>query len=170
MRMTYTLGEKIAMLREFCGITRKEMCAHLEISQSRLSEYENDLYEPKIELLVKIADMCQMHPSYFFDNLHPEHYSNLIDHLKYAYYLSELPDEVRLYQKKAIKKMFNFNLVQKQTKDIKILTKSKRGVSHFHKGYFKFMRKKYNLFTKIEGEDLSEDQVNPQKKDNWLPT
>lgn len=154
--MVLTLGEKMVLLREFCGLQQKEVALRIGIPVSRLSEYENDKYEARLEILIKIAEICEMHPSYFLDNKRPEYYASLLEDLEYAYYLSELPPEARRYQKKALKHMFESSLIDKHIEDSPVRRKSTQGVVHFNKRYFAFIEKKYaNLFNSKTEEEKS---------------
>ena len=50
-----TIGERIVFLRDEREISQKELAAKLNITAATLSRYENNIYEPKVEIL---KDMC----------------------------------------------------------------------------------------------------------------
>jgi len=50
-----TIGERIVFMRDEREISQKELAARLNITAATLSRYENNIYEPKVEIL---RDMC----------------------------------------------------------------------------------------------------------------
>lgn len=50
-----TIGERIVFLRDEREMSQKELAAKLHITAATLSRYENNIYEPKVEIL---RDMC----------------------------------------------------------------------------------------------------------------
>ncbi len=52
----YTLGNKIECLRKQKNICQKELAIYLHVSISTISNYENDVHEPDLPTLVKLAD------------------------------------------------------------------------------------------------------------------
>lgn len=50
-----TIGERIVYLRDEREISQKELAIRLKITAATLSRYENNIYEPKLEVL---RDMC----------------------------------------------------------------------------------------------------------------
>ena len=50
-----TIGERIVYMRDEREISQKELAARLQITAATLSRYENNIYEPKVEVL---KDMC----------------------------------------------------------------------------------------------------------------
>ncbi len=50
-----TIGERIIFLREERGISQKQLAHTILIPPTSLSRYENDVYEPKAEILYRIA-------------------------------------------------------------------------------------------------------------------
>lgn len=50
-----TIGERIVFLRDEREISQKDLAAKLNITAATLSRYENNIYEPKVEIL---RDMC----------------------------------------------------------------------------------------------------------------
>lgn len=52
-----TLGERIVFLRELRGISQKELAARLDITAASMSRYENNVYDPKSEILTKLCEI-----------------------------------------------------------------------------------------------------------------
>lgn len=52
-----TIGERIVFLRDEREISQKELAEKLNITAATLSRYENNIYEPKVEIL---KDMCKI--------------------------------------------------------------------------------------------------------------
>ena len=50
-----TIGERIVFLREKCDITQKVLAKSVNITEASLSRYENNLREPKAEIVVKLT-------------------------------------------------------------------------------------------------------------------
>lgn len=50
-----TIGERIVFLREEHNISQKALASTIKISPTSLSRYENNLYEPKAEILNRLA-------------------------------------------------------------------------------------------------------------------
>ena len=149
--MELTLGTKITLLRKFSGIQQKELAAELGIKNANLSDYEADKHVPGIDVLSKIAKVCEMHPSYFFDNIPPTKFYQVLEDLKYAYYLSCLPDQVRRYQRELLKRAYEFNAIEEKSASIGLLQeKPKRTESLPHQDYFDFIRKKETIEGDIE--------------------
>ena len=51
-----TFGQRLIDLREEKGIFQKELSAHLNVSISTISNYENDVHFPDVIILCKLAD------------------------------------------------------------------------------------------------------------------
>lgn len=151
--MGHSLGTKITLLRKFVGLTQKELAGMLNIHKTTLSEYEQDHHTPGIEVLMQIANTCKMHPSYFFDNILPTRFYQVMEDLKYAYYLSALPEEARRYLKETLTHLYSFSVLEKANFDIKLLLDdSKEKIQPYHKDYFDYIKKKF-----IEGDLNSEE-------------
>ncbi|MBR5247842.1 MAG: helix-turn-helix transcriptional regulator [Lachnospiraceae bacterium] len=58
------LGSKIKELRIAKGMTQKKLAKLLHVSNSTLSSYENNRYEPPLHLLCKIADLFEVPTDY----------------------------------------------------------------------------------------------------------
>lgn len=50
-----TIGERIVFLREELDMSQKELAYTIHIAPTSLSRYENNYYEPKAEILFRIA-------------------------------------------------------------------------------------------------------------------
>lgn len=51
-----TIGERIVFLREERDMSQKELAVTIDIAPTSLSRYENNLYEPKAEIIKRLAD------------------------------------------------------------------------------------------------------------------
>lgn len=51
-----TFGQRLTELREEQGIYQKELAAHVNVSISTISNYENDVHFPDVIILCKLAD------------------------------------------------------------------------------------------------------------------
>lgn len=137
-------GERIMLLRKFTGLLQKELGDEIGVSESKICEFENDKRTPSAETLHKIAQVCGMHVGYFYDTIHPDLYYQVGKHLKYAYYLGVLPEEVRRYQRKMLKQAYAVRLkdLSKDGKDVfTTKPKSQRKITPFHEDYFKELRR-----------------------------
>lgn len=110
--MNLTLGTKIELLRGFRNMIQKELAARIDVDPSNLSEYENDKTIPSLPILKKIALVCRMHPAYFFDDVLPNRYDQLITDLEYSFYLGSLPKETAQNLRFALRSMYEFNLLK----------------------------------------------------------
>ncbi len=54
------LSERLILLREEKGITKKAIAMHLKIDQSTYGKYELDKREPDYETLLKLADFYEV--------------------------------------------------------------------------------------------------------------
>lgn len=59
-----TIGERIVFLREKQGISQKELARQLGITAATLSRYENNLYDPKGEIIVRLSNSLQTSADY----------------------------------------------------------------------------------------------------------
>lgn len=107
-----SLGTKIELLRKFRGMMQKELAVKLKIDQSNLSDYEKDKNLPSLIVLKQIAKICRMHPVYFFDNVLPTAYEQLITDLEYAFYIGNLPPDAAESIRFGLKAMYQFTLLK----------------------------------------------------------
>lgn len=59
-----TIGERIVFLRERQGISQKELAGQLGITAATLSRYENNLYDPKGEIIVRLSNSLRTSADY----------------------------------------------------------------------------------------------------------
>ena len=59
-----TIGERIVFLREKQGISQKELAMQLGITAASLSRYENNIYDPKGEIIAKLSSSLQTSSDY----------------------------------------------------------------------------------------------------------
>lgn len=50
-----TIGERIVFLREELDMSQKELAYTIGIAPTSLSRYENNLYEPKAEIILRLS-------------------------------------------------------------------------------------------------------------------
>lgn len=63
-----TIGKKILYLREVAGMKQKELADKAGITEATLSRYENDLRQPKSDILSKIASALDTTTDYLLGN------------------------------------------------------------------------------------------------------
>ncbi len=54
-----TIGERIVFLREQRHISQKELAAQIGITAASLSRYENNIYDPKGNILIALATILR---------------------------------------------------------------------------------------------------------------
>ena len=59
-----TVGERIKAARKKAGMTQKELADKLGIPYQGISQYERGIRNPKIDTLVKIADILDVSTDY----------------------------------------------------------------------------------------------------------
>lgn len=59
-----SLGSRIRSLRKELGLTQNEFASKLGIHGRQLSRYEVDINIPSIDILIKIADLCEVSLDY----------------------------------------------------------------------------------------------------------
>lgn len=57
-------GEFLTKLRKERGILQKELAAHLHMSVSTISSYENGVHTPDLDTLIKLADFYEVSTDY----------------------------------------------------------------------------------------------------------
>lgn len=50
-----TIGKRIKALREDMDLSQKELAAKTDMTEATLSRYENDLREPKVSAIIRLA-------------------------------------------------------------------------------------------------------------------
>jgi transcriptional regulator with XRE-family HTH domain len=50
------IGERLRKLRKANNLTQEQVAAYLNVAKSTISQYENNINEPDIETIVKLAD------------------------------------------------------------------------------------------------------------------
>ena len=74
-----TFGQRLANLREEKGIYQKELAALLNVSPSTVSNYENDVHFPDIEILCKLADYFDVSTDYLLVRTDYRHNLNTLN-------------------------------------------------------------------------------------------
>ncbi|MCC0695189.1 helix-turn-helix domain-containing protein [Clostridioides sp. ES-S-0048-02] len=59
-----SLGDRIAKLRKELNINQKELATNVGITEASLSRYENNLREPKSEIIVRLAKSLKTSTDY----------------------------------------------------------------------------------------------------------
>lgn len=62
-----SLGEKMKKLRLEHRLSTRQLAEKLEVSQAHISKMESNKNQPSLSLLEKMADMFDVHITYFFD-------------------------------------------------------------------------------------------------------
>lgn len=66
-----SLGERIRQRREELGLSRLELAQRLGVSRSAVGNYEIGLSAPKEEVLLRLFQVLQTEPNYFFQDSFP---------------------------------------------------------------------------------------------------
>lgn len=74
-----TFGQRLIDLREEKGIYQKELAAHLNVSPSTISNYENDVHFPDIEILCKLANYFDVSTDYLLARTDYRHNLNTLN-------------------------------------------------------------------------------------------
>lgn len=75
-----TFGQRLANLREEKGIYQKELAAILSVSPSTVSNYENDVHFPDIEILCKLANYFDVSTDYLLVRTDYRHNLDTLNH------------------------------------------------------------------------------------------
>ena len=62
--MEIVLAERLKQCRKAKGLTQKEVAIHCDITEKAYQNYERMTREPKLEILLKIADMFDVSLDY----------------------------------------------------------------------------------------------------------
>ncbi len=108
---TFSLGEKISLLRIYRGKSQLTFAQELDMDNTQLSKYESGRIVPSLKQLIEIATAGKIHPLYFHENVTPDKFEVLMEDLNYAVLLGRLPGIVKLYLREAIKRMSDFSLI-----------------------------------------------------------
>ncbi|MBQ7774420.1 MAG: helix-turn-helix transcriptional regulator [Lachnospiraceae bacterium] len=79
---TTSLGSKVVALRKQRNVCQKALASYLHVSISTISNYENDVHEPDLPTLVKLADYFDVSIDY------------LLNRTEYAYPISSLDTQL----------------------------------------------------------------------------
>ncbi|OUM95311.1 MAG: XRE family transcriptional regulator [Thermobacillus sp. ZCTH02-B1] len=60
------IGERLRQLRKAKGMTQEQVAAYLNAAKSTVSQYENNVNEPDLKTLVKLADLFGVSVDYLF--------------------------------------------------------------------------------------------------------
>lgn len=60
------IGERLRKLRKAKGMTQEQVAAYLNAAKSTVSQYENNVNEPDLKTLVKLADLFGVTVDYLF--------------------------------------------------------------------------------------------------------
>lgn len=71
-----SMGDRIKRLREKKGMTQKELAAAVNITEASLSRYENNLRDPRPEILARLARALDTTTDYLISAYIPDTYSD----------------------------------------------------------------------------------------------
>jgi transcriptional regulator with XRE-family HTH domain len=60
------IGERLKKLRKAKGMTQEQVAAYLNAAKSTVSQYENNVNEPDLKTLVKLADLFGVTVDFLF--------------------------------------------------------------------------------------------------------
>ncbi len=64
-----TIGERILNLRKESNLSQKELAKKADITEASLSRYENNLREPKAEIIARIAEALECSTDYLLGQI-----------------------------------------------------------------------------------------------------
>ena len=73
------MGDRIKELREDKGYTQTELANILQVSRQSLSNYENEIVEPNINTLIKMADFFNCSLDYLTGRTKEKYNLNIFD-------------------------------------------------------------------------------------------
>lgn len=73
-----TFGQRLTDLREEKGIRQKELAVLINVSPSTVSNYENDVHYPDVEILCKLADYFNVSTDYLLARTDYRHNPNTL--------------------------------------------------------------------------------------------
>ena len=65
--MTYEIGERIKLYRENRNLSQKDFAEKIGVSNSRVSNWEQGINRPDVDLLKKICEVLNVSPSELLD-------------------------------------------------------------------------------------------------------
>jgi Predicted transcriptional regulators len=65
------IGERLRNLRKAKGMTQEQVAAYLNAAKSTVSQYENNVNEPDLQTLVKLADLFGVSVDHLFGRDEP---------------------------------------------------------------------------------------------------
>ena len=74
-----TLGKRIRMLRNACGLTQDELASDLFVSRTGISNYETNKRTPDVEMLKKLCERFNVSMNYLLGNTSLEDEKNALD-------------------------------------------------------------------------------------------
>lgn len=109
-----SLGDRIANLRKELDINQKELATKVGITEASLSRYENNLREPKSEIIVRLAKALETSTDYLLgvnDNTKiSKEYKLIIENLSVSEKTKKLLEKIYSLEKEdreAIEKMID---------------------------------------------------------------
>lgn len=125
-----SLGDRIANLRKELDINQKELATKVGITEASLSRYENNLREPKSEIIVRLAKALETSTDYLLgvnDNTKISKEDKLIiENLSVSEKTKKLLEKIYSLEKEdreAIEKMIDNAYLKRFLKEDKILDK-----------------------------------------------
>lgn len=83
------IGDKILALRKSLNLSQKELCEKIGITEASLSRYENNLREPKGDIIAKLAKALNTSTDYLLDDQNNLHSKNNLSKLP----MPEIPEQ-----------------------------------------------------------------------------
>lgn len=108
-----TLGERIIFLRELRGISQKELAMRLDITAASLCRYENNVYDPKSEILTNLCKILHTNADFLLG-------------LTYDYHMQKTPIEMSDSDWKMLQLYKQLSLEDKIRVEERILTLSEK--------------------------------------------
>ena len=97
------IGSRLKNIRKQKKLTQKDVAEHLSISTMSYSRYEQDLRQPDLETLTKLAKLYGVGVDFFFDNLY--YYKDLDDEFEIDFHVDEMDEEYYMLQSALSRKL-----------------------------------------------------------------
>ena len=77
------IGEKLKSIREAYNLSQKEVATKLNVSNTTLSNYENNLRDPDINFVKAYANLIDLPPNYLINYIYNEYINETYENYQY---------------------------------------------------------------------------------------
>lgn len=113
-----TIGERIVELREERNLYQKDLASYLNLSIGTISNYENDIHDPDLDTLCKLADYFQVSADYLLGRSKHRHNAEILNKPIFRdYYIKDFVDSTLELSTKGRRDVLDFiELIQLREK------------------------------------------------------